>query len=483
MGLPKAAPLSNMSGRDAAMKRPNLVYVFPDQLRQQSLGFMHADPVITPNLDAFSQESLVLDNALSNFPICSPYRGMLFTGKYPYSTGVIANCNSNRNVYGVYLKKSERCFSDVLSEHGFETGYIGKWHLDPVEPSQASLTEGFREDGVLWDSYTLPERRHNFHFWHAYGASDNHLDPHYWENEAGIEDKQKPGEWSVKHETDVAVQYIMNSDSGYRDNDKPFALFVAYNPPHPPFDQVPNNYLQVYEGKSADDLLVRPNVTDQTPEALSRIGSHPHDGMKYGKEHVKNYFAAISGVDDQFRRILEAIDQKGIKDDTIVVFTSDHGDMMGSHNLAGKPHWYAECFKVPFVIRYPGKIKPSRAEFVFNVPDIMPTLLGMMGLADHIPNDCEGINKTGYFYGVELGETTGLFINPFTNMRGLKTRQYTFLVSKNYAEQESYLLYDDLSDVYQLSNIANEEENVHVIKTLRDQLDIALAATRDIWND
>jgi uncharacterized sulfatase len=161
----------------------------------------------------------------------------------------------------------------------------------------------------------------------------------------------------------------------------------------------------------------------------------------------------------------------------------DHGDMMGSHNLAGKPHWYAECFKIPFVIRYPGKIKPNRTDFIFNVPDIMPTLLGMMGLADHIPNVCEGDNKMGYFYGVEHGETIGLFINPFTNMRGLKTRQYTFLVSKNYAEQESYLLYDDLSDEYQLNNIANELENIHVVQALRDQLDVALAATRDIWND
>ncbi|MGG1554718.1 sulfatase family protein [Paenibacillus ferrarius] len=462
------------------MKRPNLVFVFPDQLRQQSVGFMHGDPVLTPNLDRFSEECLVLNNAVSNFPICSPYRGMLMTGKYPYSTGVIANCNSNRNVYGVYLKKDERCISDVLVENGYETGYIGKWHLDPVEPSQAPHTEGFREDGILWDSYTLPERRHSFSFWHAYGACDNHLDPHYWENGAELSERMRPGVWSVEHETEVAVGYIANEGGAYRDESKPFMLMLSYNPPHPPFEQVPERYLAMYEGMEAGDLLVRPNVTDRTSEAFARLYGGSQQGKAYGEKHVKRYFAAISGVDEHFQRILDAIDAKGIKEDTIVVFTSDHGDMMGSHNLSGKPHWYAESFKVPFAIRYPGRIQPGRADFILNVPDLLPTLLGLMGLEAAVPADVEGENKAAFFYGKQAEGTAGLYVNPFTNMRGLKTERYTFLVHKDYAEKETVLLFDDVADPYQRQEVAGEHPDV--VQELRMRLDRELAKTNDIWN-
>lgn len=462
------------------MKHPNLIYFFPDQWRQQALGFMNADPVITPNLDQFSQESLVLENAISNFPLCSPYRGMLLTGKYPYSNGVIANCNSNRNTYGVYLKKDERCISDVLFENGYDTGYIGKWHLDPVDLSQEKYTEGRREDGVMWDSYTLPNRRHNFKFWHAYGACDNHLEPHYWVNNATIEEKIKPEKWSVKHETDVAINYIQNKDGEYRDESKPFALMMSLNPPHPPFKQVPQKYVDMYEGKSVEDLLNRENVTDKTPEEYLRISDKPQNGKEIAQNNVKNYFAAITGVDENFKRILDAIDEMGIKDDTIVVFTSDHGEMMGSHNVMGKPHWYAESFKVPFLIRHPEKIKPGKSDFILNVPDIMPTLLTMMGLEDQIPDDVEGDNKAGYFYGLQDGDTEGLFINPYSNMRGIKTKQHTFLVKKDYVERETYILYDDLNDPYQRKNIAEFHEEL--VKELRKKLDEVLATTKDIWN-
>ena len=120
--------------------KPNLIYVMCDELRQQALGFMDKDPVYTPNLDAFAQEGLVLTDAVSNYPVCSPYRGMLFTGKYPFSTGIVANCNSNTVRYGNYLKKNEICFSDILEDIGYYNGYIGKWQCDVF------LTEKVRHD-------------------------------------------------------------------------------------------------------------------------------------------------------------------------------------------------------------------------------------------------------------------------------------------------------------------------------------------------
>ena len=104
--------------------RPNLVFIFPDQLRAQALGFMGKEPVRTPNLDKFSRESVVFTNAVSNSPVCSPYRAMLFSGKYPISNGVITNTTSKAGEYGIQLKENERCWSNILKDNGYSMGYI-----------------------------------------------------------------------------------------------------------------------------------------------------------------------------------------------------------------------------------------------------------------------------------------------------------------------------------------------------------------------
>jgi arylsulfatase A-like enzyme len=110
-------------------RNPNLIFVFPDEWRQQALGFMAQDPVVTPNLDSFASQSLVLTQAVGNCPICSPYRGMLFTGKYPIANGVVTNCYSNTIPFGIELKDLEYCLTDVLHDAGYHQGYIGKFHL------------------------------------------------------------------------------------------------------------------------------------------------------------------------------------------------------------------------------------------------------------------------------------------------------------------------------------------------------------------
>jgi arylsulfatase A-like enzyme len=145
-------------------------------------------------------------------------------------------------VYNNYLDASLTCLPDVLHDAGYSQGYIGKWHLDPPS-EQHEYTEGPRSDGIVWDSYTTPERRHGFDFWYSYGCCDRHFNPHYWPTDAAINERIDIEEWSVKHETDVAINYIQNADSRHRDPDKPFALVISHNPPHMPFDQVPKQYV------------------------------------------------------------------------------------------------------------------------------------------------------------------------------------------------------------------------------------------------
>ena len=453
--------------------QPNLVFVFPDEMRQQALGFMGQDPVVTPNLDRFASESLVVTHAVSSAPVCSPYRAMLFTGRYPHSNGVVANCNSSTVEYGNYLRETDICFSDVLHNAGYYQGYLGKLHLDPPSPENYKYTEVRREDGLVWDAYTPPgPRRHGFDFWYSYGCCDRHLTPHYWTGDCGVDECIDVNEWSVKHETDIALDFLRNRDGGYRDPDQPFSLFISYNPPHMPFDQVPPEYLESYTGLTHEDLLNRPNLrTDGLGEVAVR--------------HVKNYFAAITGVDEQFGRILTCLKEEGLAENTIVIFTSDHGEMMSSHGLMGKTVWYDESFLVPFIIRWPGKIQPGQDDLFLSAPDIMPSLLTMMGLTDKIPADVEGSNLSTALLG-DGGErpASAFYINvtpgwPEGGRRGVRTHRHTFVVIRENDQPEQLLLYDNEQDPYQLTNIGGEDPAL--VQQLTLELNQWLEKTNDPW--
>jgi arylsulfatase A-like enzyme len=455
--------------------RPNLVFIFPDEFRQQAIGCMGQDPVITPNLDQFASEGIVLTNAVSNCPVCSPYRAMLFSGKYPISNGVTVNCYSETIEDGIELSESERCFSDVLHDAGYSQGYIGKLHLDLPKKEHIPYTEGWRGEpgkGDFWDAYTPPgPRRHGFDFWHSYGCCDRHLKPHYWAGDAKVDERIDVDEWSVKHETDVAINYIRNRNGDYRVPGKPFSLFVAFNPPHGPFEEVPSQYVDPYKGKSAEGLLNRPNF---------KLEPNGADAQK----HVKNYFADITGIDEQFGRIMQALEDEGLSDDTIVVFTSDHGEMMGSHGLMGKGVYYDESLLVPFIIRWPGRIKPGWDDLLLNAPDIMPTLLNLMDLGDHVPVDVEGTDYSAVFLGQELERPhSALYIAAHPslkdyNCRGLRTHRHTFAIRKREAKQ-TVILYDNQEDPYQLADVA--DENPELVRELTDELGRWLEKTNDPW--
>lgn len=438
------------------MNRPNIIYIFCDQFRRQAIGYMGEDPVITPNLDCFAKESAVFHQAVSNYPVCSPYRGILFTGKYPHKNHIVTNCTSESAQDGCYLHDDQICLSDILSANGYHMGYIGKWHLDAPKGEQNAYTEGPRGDGLIWDAYTPPGKsRHGFDFWYSYGCYDWHMKPHYWVNDAGIEERLDVKEWSVAHETNVAVDYIKNQE-------EPFALFVSYNPPHTGFEMFPREYLDYYKGKEAADLLVRPNVK---PVA---------DAVK----HVKNYMSAITGIDEHFGKIMDAVREKGMEDHTIVIVTSDHGEMMGSHGLMHKNIWFEEAVGVPFLVRWPGKIAHQDVEAQLSTIDIMPTILGMAGLKEHIPADCPGhdfsldMERGDYtsapdssIYYVEDKESAGYG-------RGIRDSRYTFILSAAGGKQE-YILYDREHDPWQMSNIATEREDLvnHYLKVLKNRLD------------
>ena len=472
--------------------QPNVIYVFPDQYRNSSFGFWNdedfaqhigwqGDPVHTPNLDAFARQSLVLSEAVSNCPVSSPHRGMLLTGMYPERSGVVLNCMSLRPESS--LRQDAECISDVFSEAGYDCAYIGKLHVDFPTPNDPQRPGHYVNDNTPeWDAYTPQERRHGFNYWYSYGTYDVHKHPHYWDTEGN---RHEIDEWSVSHEIGKAIEYIENRN-GERNKDKPFFMMVGLNPPHSPYasiDDCDTESFALYADKSLSELYVRPNADTTMSKAPS----------------ARYYFANVSGIDREFGRLLQTLEAQGLTKNTIVVFASDHGETMCSHSLTDpKNSIYRESMNMPFIIRYPDKIKHRVDDLLLSAPDIMPTLLGLAGLGERIPDEVEGCDFSALFMGNEKSterpeaalylrnldgkrDENGIVSGFFGEARGVKTHSHTMELKINrQGELVEVLLFNDTADPYQMCNLA-VEQNRELFDDLCHKLAMLLKENNDVW--
>lgn len=481
----------SLTGLVAAQEtqRPNIIYVFPDQFRNSALSFwdnadfknevnFNADPTHTPNLNKFARESVVFSSAQSNCPLSSPHRGMLLTGMYPDGSGVSLNCMGKRPISN--LREDAVTISDVLSQNGYDCGYIGKLHLDYPTPNNPQNPGTYVNDTKpVWDAYTPKERRHGFNFWYSYGTFDQHKNPHYWDSNG---ERHEIREWSPKHEADKAIEYLSTD----RDKKKPFFLVVSMNPPHSPYrslDDCMEVDYNLYKDIPLNQLLVRPNVNPK---------------LKERQENAPYYFASVSGVDREFGRILDALKQMGLDKNTIVVFSSDHGETLSSHVADAKNSPYTEALNVPFIVRYPEKLKPHVTNLLLSTPDIMPTLLSLSGMKNEIPKSVQGDDLTAFMssnnckQGAPEGvlyirnvdgdkDAAGLVLNYFPIARGVKTNRYTMAITvdKNRKLKE-VLLFDDEKDPYQMNSLSYQK-NPKLFKSLCTKMAKLLVKADDPW--
>ncbi|MEC0267841.1 sulfatase [Paenibacillus anseongense] len=466
--------------------KPNIIYIFADQWRKQAAGFVGEDPVITPNIDRFAQESLVFNHALSCTPLCSPHRAALMTGRYPQSTGVYTNC---KNGADIMLSADEVCVGDVLKAAGYQTGYIGKWHLDLPEQNRCPEPEsGARE----WDAYTPPgPKRHGFDFWYSYGAYDHHLKPHYWKD---TPEMIQVDQWSLEHETDVALDFIRVKGKETEKDDRPFALFVSWNPPHSPFELVPDRYKEIYRGR---ELSLRPNVSSD------HLAAHTGEPFESGDEalnrYTRDYFAAVSGMDEQFGRIWREVEKLGMAENTLIVLSSDHGELMGSHGLMAKHSWHEESIAIPCLMSWRGRIEQGSTNLLFNSVDIMPTLLGLAGIP--VPAAVEGMDLSGDILGTKQTDISSAFLSAFPGRkdamelfaasgldnrrygwRGIRTSLYTYVVHRGYVPgvEVQRFFYDHEKDPYQLNPVVlYERPQTELLISLEKELQSWLDRTMD----
>ena len=453
---------------------PNLLFVYPDQMRGQALGFLGEEPVRTPHLDRFAAQSLVLPQAAASYPVCSPSRAMWMTGAYPWTSAnpVTGNCTSRSAPYGVELPEDVRCWSDVLHDQGYSLGYIGKWHLDaPYEPY---IDCANNRGDLKWNEWCPPQRRHGFDHWYAYGTYDDHTRPLYWDTHAAREDFCYIDRWGPEHEADRAIDYLRNTGGGYRDTERPFVLVVGMNPPHMPYDLVPDEYVELYADLDLEALCRQPNI----PPAGTEWGD-------YYRAQVRNYYAMVSGVDAQFGRILAALEEQGLADDTIVLFNSDHGNCLGIHDQISKNNPYEESMRVPFLVRWPGRIAPRQDDLLLSTVDIYPTLLDLMGLGGEVPAEVQGASYAPLFLGDEMERPNSQlylwmpFDRPALGRRGLRTERYTYVENRMPDEPASCELYDRVEDPYQMIELSPHRPEL--VRALSEQLAHCLAETGERW--
>ncbi|MHA7269582.1 sulfatase family protein [Arthrobacter sp. HLT1-20] len=456
------------------MSSPNLLFLVADQFRAMCLE-PGGDPVSTPFLDSLAASGVSLANAVSNYPVCSPHRAMMMSGQYPEANGVTHNVNSETAGWGVGLRPDAPSWAAVLRDAGYNTGYIGKWHLEAPVPDDAIHGAGVLEDGRYWDAYSPPDRRHGFDFWYSYGCNDAHLSPHYWTGDAGRHQRVNVTGWSAAHETDVAVEFLGRAAAPARAG-TPFALAVSWNPPHQPFDQLPPEHERGYAELSPEVLLNRPNV-----ELNSEAG-------REAATIAPLYYAAISAIDAQVGRLMASLDTLGLAKDTLVIFTSDHGQQMGSHGLLYKNVPFEESMRIPFVLQWPGRLDPAPTHGGLSSVDIAPTILGLLGLGGRVPAQMQGRDISAALLAEKAGSppqeapASALYFyyprdDEDVDRRGLRTDTSKFIATLHPDRGFETTLYDLAADPYELNNITDSG----LVQAHAAALADALAAAGQSW--
>lgn len=403
-------------------RRPNVLFILPDEWRAQALGCMGNPDVQTPHLDRLASEGTLFRNTLSNTPLCCPARANMLTGTYTSTNGMVAN--------DLRLRENITTMGQLYSQAGYRTGYVGKWHLDggPRLP-------GFIPPGP---------RRHGFQYWAANECNHNYFYGYYFRNENVpiISQRYEPEYW-----TDRAIEFL------YESQNQPFFLMLALGAPHDPY-LAPMKYMDMYD---PEKLTMEPNWVKGT-----RGG---------GRKEIAGYYASITAIDDQIGKLLDTLRQLNLEDDTIVFFSSDHGNMLGSQARTLKMLPWEESIRVPGILRFPRTVPAGRkSDALLSHVDLAPTLLSLCGLP--VPANMQGSDLSAVATGItEQGPSSAFFQN-FGPYRASGVKEGWRAIRTEHAmyarhQSSPWLLYDLEKDPYQLHNLAQDP----AAKPLLDQLD------------
>jgi arylsulfatase A-like enzyme len=362
----------------------------------------------------------------------------------------------------IRMNPDHECFAHVLTKAGYETGYIGKWHLwanvlqHHYEPENSFVPPGPYRLGFdgYWAAYN-----YNHRYYGSYYHTDSPEKIYHGE-----------GVYEPDSQTDLAINFIKKASKSGR----PFALFVSYGPPHDPWREgnYPKKYYDMFEGV---DFANPPNYkeeNDKYADNWGRLQPKYREKLAYWR---RVYYALTTSLDDNFERLLRAVDKSGISSDTIIVFTSDHGEMFGAQGRRAKNIFYEEAARVPFLIRWPRHIPAGIVcDACLGSVDIMPTILSLMELP--VPKEVEGMDLSHLALGRAGPEPQAAFLQNLGacakwidghEWRGLRDKQYTYA---RFRVDGAEFLFDHKNDPYQFLNLAGNIRYEETLERCRKML-------------
>jgi arylsulfatase A-like enzyme len=401
--------------------RPNLLFILADAHRASTVGCYGDRFAITPHMDALATDGLRLTTAVSNTPLCRPYRASLMTGALGHHCGLVGNWSEHNQqdtltedfAMGTMPRGRQwtpdglPTLGSTFAAAGYRCGYVGKWHLGRVDVDPGPLRMGFDDHWAV-----SSEPAHEYWDWSYFTGAGASVEGH---------DLFKP-----TVDTDLAIEFLDRAD------ERPWCLMLSWAGPHQPFE----------------------------PPARFRHFNHvqPAPNVPAGKRpNLAGYYGMIEAIDHELGRVLAALQQRGLAGNTIVVYTADHGTLLGSHGTGGKELPYDGSTRVPFIARWPGHI-PGGTTLTAPVgtPDIMPSLTGLAGL--QVPSVPDGLDLSALLLGgsevrsepaVYLANYVGNETKDKPAWRGLRSERHLFACT----EQGPWLLYDLLDDPHELTNL------------------------------
>lgn len=367
----------------SAKKRPNILFICTDQQRYDALGCYGNPYIQTPTIDRLAEEGVLFEQCYVQNPVCAPSRATLVTGQYPHLHGLWGN--------GVALPGHAQLFSRRLADSGYSCGMIGKMHL--------AACFGGRTEERLDDGYTTYNWAHD----PTHKSPEN--DYHRWMKECfpdifenafakGTRERHEAAAFDTiptkahysRWASERAIEFLEQD----RQDDDPFFLWVNFFDPHHPF-VAPQEYLDRYNPDTVPDpvgfegeLASKPPIQQQASDGS--YAGHARGFTSYPPREIKEiiaaYYAMVTLIDDEVRRILDRLEALGLDDDTIVIFTSDHGEMLGDHQLLLKgPMLYDCAVRVPLIMRWPGHLPTGerKSELVQWI-DLTSTFIDLAGL-------------------------------------------------------------------------------------------------------
>jgi len=479
-----------MPGKPAGDGRPNILFVMTDQQRYDTIGANGNPLVSTPRLDRLATEGMRFGQAYTCLPICAPARGSIMTGTYPHRHGILSNFTFNRATPVYRLRDDETTFPALLSQCGYQLGYAGKWHVGDVLSASDYGFEGWSLPGY-GDVRGCP----------AYRAYLEHL---------GLPDLEPVVEQSMIAET----RFDSNQTSGYtpgppeahpigfvahtargllrtfaerqRATGRPFYLGVHFWEPHAPY--VPSEpYASAIDPDRIppwenfhDDLAGKPECLRRYRDVV--YANAARMTWPEWQKAIARYWGAVSQIDAEVGSILDLLEQEGLEANTVVIYTSDHGDTAGCHGgcFDKGVTMFEELTHLPLIVRWPGHIAPASAcdAFVSNV-DYMPTFLELAGTAT--PAALDGRSLTPLLSGKAPDDWRDSVVTEFHGLRFPEAKRVvrwkSFKYIMNFASIEE--LYDLGTDPGELRNLARERDYAEVVGQMRSRLLDHMRATDD----